>query len=195
MIPRRCRPGDIYRAGPHKVICGDARDKAIVAALMDGELASMVITDPPYNVKIQGNVGGLGKIKHPEFAMASGEMSQAEFIAFLKASFANLVAFSKDGSIHFICMDWRHIGEVNEAASGVYSELKNLNVWSKTMVAWGLFTGPGTSWSLSTRAAPSPTSTISNWGSMGAIGPMSGNMRASTHSRPDALRSWPCTRP
>ena len=139
MIPRRCQPGDIYRAGPHKVICGDARDKAIVAALMDGELASMVITDPPYNVKIQGNVGGLGKIKHAEFAMASGEMSEAEFIAFLKSSFANLVAFSKDGSIHFIFMDWRHMGEVNEAASGVYSELKNLNVWVKDNGGMGTF--------------------------------------------------------
>ncbi len=136
---RRCRPGDIYRVGPHKLICGDARDKAIVAALMNSELATMVITDPPYNVKIQGNVGGSGKIKHGEFAMASGEMTKAEFIAFLKASFTNLVTFSKDGSIHYIFMDWRHMGEVEEAASGVFSELKNLNVWVKDNGGMGTF--------------------------------------------------------
>lgn len=139
LIPRRCRPGDIYRAGPHKLICGDARDAAIVAALMDSELAIMAITDPPYNVKIQGNVGGLGRIKHAEFAMASGEMTKAQFIAFLKAAFTNLAAFSVDGSIHFIFMDWRHIGEVEEAALGVYSELKNLNVWVKDNGGMGTF--------------------------------------------------------
>jgi DNA modification methylase len=139
LIPRRCRPGDIYQAGPHRLICGDARDKAIVAALMDGELAIMVITDPPYNVKIQGNVGGLGRIKHAEFAMASGEMTKAQFTAFLKAAFTNLTAFSVDGSIHFIFMDWRHIGEVEEAALGVYSELKNLNVWVKDNGGMGTF--------------------------------------------------------
>ena len=136
---RRCRPGDIYRVGLHKLICGDAREREVVAALMDGELATMVITDPPYNVKIQGNVGGLGKIKHGEFAMASGEMTKTEFIAFLKASFINLVTFSKDGSIHYIFMDWRHMGEVEEAAGGVYSELKNLNVWVKDNGGMGTF--------------------------------------------------------
>ena len=98
---------------------------------MESGLAIMAITYPPYNVKIQGNVGGLGRIKHAEFAMASGEMTKAQFIAFLKAAFTNLAAFSVDGSIHFIFMDWRHIGEVEEAALGVYSELKNLNVWVK----------------------------------------------------------------
>ena len=139
LIPRRCRPGDIYRAGPHKLICGDARDAAIVAALMDSELAIMAITDPPYNVKIQGNVGGLGRIKHAEFAMASGEMTKAQFIGFLKAAFTNLTAFSVDGSIHFIFMDWRHISEVEEAALGVYSELKNLNIWVKDNGGMGTF--------------------------------------------------------
>lgn len=138
-VPRRCNPGDIYRVGSHKLICGDARDPAVVAALMDGRLARMVITDPPYNVKIQGNVGGLGKIKHADFAMASGEMSKAEFIAFLHASFTNLVDFSEDGSIHYICMDWRHTGEVEQAAMGLYSELKNLIVWVKDNAGMGSF--------------------------------------------------------
>ena len=138
-VRRRCKPGDIYQLGPHRLICGDARDREAVAALMDGQLARMVFTDPPYNVPIQGNVGGLGKVKHGEFAMASGEMTRAEFVDFLKSSCANLAAFSHDGSIHFICMDWRHMGEVLEAAQEPYSELKNLNVWVKSNGGMGTF--------------------------------------------------------
>jgi len=59
--------------------------------------------------------------------MASGEMTSAEFTAFLTTSFVNLAEHSTDGSIHFICMDWRHMGEMLKAAENVYSELKNLN--------------------------------------------------------------------
>jgi hypothetical protein len=82
----RCRRGDIWQVGPHRIICGDARDRDTIAALMDGQLATAVITDPPYNVKIDGHVGGSGKIKHREFAMASGEMSTSDFTKFLKAA-------------------------------------------------------------------------------------------------------------
>jgi len=138
-VSRRCKPGDIFRLGRHRLICGDARNFNTVAALMDGELARMVFTDPPYNVPIAGNVGGLGKIRHGEFAMASGEMTRGEFVAFLKDSFTNLKVFSHDGSIHYICMDWRHMGEMEEAADGIYSELKNLNVWVKHNAGMGSF--------------------------------------------------------
>ena len=134
-----CRPGDIWRLGPHRLVCGDARDRNVVEALMNGELARMVLTDPPYNVKIDGNVGGLGKIKHREFAMASGEMSNDEFTEFLRLSFANLAGFSVEGSIHFIFMDWRHMGEVLVAGQGLYSELKNLIVWAKDNGGMGTF--------------------------------------------------------
>lgn len=92
----------------------------------------MVFTDPPYNVAIDKNVSGLGKNKHREFAMASGEMSQLEFIRFLQTAFERLVAHSADGSIHFICMDWRHIYEVLSASAKLYSEFKNLCVWTKS---------------------------------------------------------------
>ena len=139
-VPRRCKPGDIFQLGTrHRLICGDARDNITVAALMDGELARMVFTDPPYNVPIAGNVGGLGTIQHGEFAMASGELTRSEFTAFLKSSYTNLQAFSHDGSIHFICMDWRHMGEMEEAAEGIYSELKNLIVWVKHNAGMGSF--------------------------------------------------------
>ncbi|MCP5411440.1 MAG: ParB N-terminal domain-containing protein [Alphaproteobacteria bacterium] len=126
------RPGDIWRIGDQMVICGDATDEAAYRQLMGNETAGLVFTDPPYNVPIAGHVSGLGQITHREFAMASGEMSEAEFTAFLAKVFQQLVAFSGDGSLHYICMDWRHIMEVLTAAKGVYSELKNLCVWCKT---------------------------------------------------------------
>lgn len=135
----RCRPGDVWRLGPHRLICGSALDEPTVAALMAGETARMVFTDPPYNVPIDGHVGGSGKVKHREFAMASGEMSKAEFIAFLTTAFRNLCAFSLDGSIHFVCMDWRHMDEMLKAGEGVYAELKNLIVWVKDNGGMGTF--------------------------------------------------------
>jgi DNA modification methylase len=138
-IPRRCKPGDIYRVGPHRLICGDALDARTVEALMDGETAEMVFTDPPYNLRIDGNVSGLGKVRHEEFAMASGEMSSQEFTAFLSRAFANLAAHSADGSVHFICMDWRHMGEILEAGGANYAALKNLIVWVKDNGGMGSF--------------------------------------------------------
>jgi DNA modification methylase len=134
----RCKPGDIWALGPHRLICGSSLDTHVVAALMNGETAQMVFTDPPYNVKIEGNVGGLGAVKHREFAMASGEMSREQFVGFLRSAFANLMRFSADGSIHFICMDWRHMGEMLEAGA-VYTELKNLIVWAKDNGGMGTF--------------------------------------------------------
>lgn len=106
-VPQRCNPGDLWQLGPHRLICGDALDPEVVAALMGGEKAEMVFTDPPYNVAIDGNVSGLGKIRHREFAMVSGEMTRDQFVTFLSSAFANLAAHSSDGSIHFVCIDWR----------------------------------------------------------------------------------------
>lgn len=130
--PSLTRLGDIWEIGSHRLICGDATERATYDRLLQGEKAQLVFTDPPYNVKIQGHVSGLGAIQHREFAMASGEMSEAEFAGFLGQVFANLVAVSGDGAISFICMDWRHMREVLAAAEGRYAELKNLCVWAKT---------------------------------------------------------------
>src|SRR6185312_7380981 len=135
----RCRVGDIFALGVHRLICGSALERHVVDALMDGGKAQMVFTDPPYNVAIDGHVGGSGKIKHREFAMASGEMSTSEFTAFLKNSMQNLAGASVDGSIHFICMDWRHMPEMLAAGEEVYTELKNLIVWVKDNGGMGTF--------------------------------------------------------
>jgi DNA modification methylase len=130
--PAVTRLGDIWQIGPHRLICGDATAPETYVRLLEGETAQMVFTDPPYNVPIDGHVSGLGKVKHREFACASGEMSSAEFTAFLRSVFSNLAAASSDGAIHYVAMDWRHMREVLDAADGVYSALKNLCVWSKT---------------------------------------------------------------
>jgi DNA modification methylase len=106
---------------------------------MDGARAQMVFTDPPYNVPIQGHVSGSGAIKHREFAMAAGEMTAVEFTAFLRTAFERLVEASRDGSIHFICMDWRHMGEMLAAGADTYTELKNLIVWAKDNGGMGTF--------------------------------------------------------
>ena len=137
--PPRCRVGDIFALGPHRLICGSALEPEVVSALMAGEKAQMVFTDPPYNVPIEGHVGGSGSVKHREFAMASGEMSVPQFTAFLKTSMENLVQHSVDGSIHYICMDWRHMPEMLAAGEGVYAEFKNLIVWVKDNGGMGTF--------------------------------------------------------
>lgn len=133
------RSGDLWSLGKHRLLCGDARETADLARLMDGESARLIFTDPPYNVKIDGHVSGLGGVRHREFAMASGEMTTDEFTSFLTTTLGNTVAVSTDGSIHFVCMDWRHLGELLAAGKTVYDELKNLCVWNKDNAGMGTF--------------------------------------------------------
>ena len=135
----RVRPGDVWQLGGHRLICGDSLDPDVVTGLMQGDLARMVFTDPPYNVPIDGHVGGSGKTRHREFAMAAGEMTAAEFTAFLTRALQNHADHSLDGSIHFVCMDWRHMREVLDAGEAVYDALKNLIVWAKDNGGMGTF--------------------------------------------------------
>jgi DNA modification methylase len=133
--------GDVWILGKkgHRVYCGDARKQRSFAILLGGHKATMVITDAPYNVVINGNVSGLGRAQHREFAMASGEMTQSQFISFLVCVMSLLAEHSVDGSIHFLFMDWRHIYEIIIAGRRVYTELKNLAVWNKTNGGMGSF--------------------------------------------------------
>lgn len=125
------RLGDVWILGRHRLVCGDARDPAVLTNLLGDERADMVFTDPPYNVPIEGHVMGNGRVKHPEFAMASGEMSSSEFTGFLRQVLDAAKSVSRDGALHYVCMDWRHIGELIEAGKPVYSSLKNICVWAK----------------------------------------------------------------
>ncbi|MEZ5655029.1 MAG: DNA methyltransferase [Sphingobium sp.] len=131
--------GDMYRLGDHLLLCGNALERESYVALMGDERATMIVTDSPYDVKIRGNVSGLGKVKHDDFIMGSGELGRDGFIAFLKTSFTHMVEYSIDGSIHFACMDWRHVYEMMVAGEACYSQLKNILVWNKGSGAMGSF--------------------------------------------------------
>lgn len=125
-IPAIAQLGDIWQLGQHRLICGDSLQVDTYQILMEEEKASMIFTDPPYNVPVDGHVCGLGKIKHREFAMGVGEMTEDQFIGFLKTTCENLVSFSSNGSLHYLCMDWRHIYELLSAGRENYTELKNI---------------------------------------------------------------------
>jgi len=137
--PAVSRPGDLWELGQHRLLCADARNPAAYVQLLDNAQADFAFTDPPYNVPIDGHVCGLGRIRHPEFAMGCGEMSETEFTAFLAGVFRLMASNTVDGSIHQICMDWRHIAEMLTAGNAVYSELKNLCVWNKNNAGMGSF--------------------------------------------------------
>ena len=131
--------GDMWLLHRHRLLCGSALDSAVFAALMGEERAATAFIDPPYNVRIDGHAGGLGAIHHRPFPMASGEMDRSQFTAFLGQAFRNLTAFSIDGSIHFVCMDWRHVEELLAAGREAYGELKNICVWVKDNAGMGSF--------------------------------------------------------
>lgn len=137
--PSVSQAGDLWIVGDHRLFCGDALEGTSYDRLMNGDKANLIFTDPPYNVTIAGNVGGNGQIHHREFAMGSGEMTSPAFIAFLAQTFRHLAAHSADGSIHYTCMDWRHIQEILTAGYQVYSELKNVCVWNKSNGGMGTF--------------------------------------------------------
>jgi DNA modification methylase len=131
------RSGDIWRAGEHRVCCGDALSERSYDAVLGSNKAGLVVTDPPYNVRINGHVGGSGEIQHREFAMASGEMTPAQFVSLLTVSLGHLAAHSGDGSLQYIFMDWRHCPEILAAGQAAYNELKNICVWRKANAGMG----------------------------------------------------------
>jgi DNA modification methylase len=140
--PAVTQAGDLWLLGAHRIFCGNALDGASYDNLLDGGKASLIFTDPPYNVAIDGNVaniGGRGQIQYRSFAMGCGEMTSPAFTSFLTTTYQHLVANSLDGSIHYICMDWRHMQEMLAAGYKVYSELKNVCIWNKSNGGMGSF--------------------------------------------------------
>jgi ParB-like chromosome segregation protein Spo0J len=132
------RRGDLWLLGKHRLLCGDAQVTRDFARLMNGASAAAVVTDPPYNRRAR-EIGGRGKTRHPDFAIAAGEMLPAQFRSFLSRTLGNSVRVSADGAVHFIFMDWRHIADLIEVGSGLYGEMLNLVVWNKTNGGQGSF--------------------------------------------------------
>ncbi|PTU29175.1 site-specific DNA-methyltransferase [Stenotrophobium rhamnosiphilum] len=129
--------GDLWQLGRHRLICGDSLNENVYQQLMQGDLADVVISDLPYNVKIDGHASGLGEVHHREFAMAAGEMDESEFIDFLQKACAQLAMHSQQGSLHYLFMDWRHLFELLTAGRAAYAEFKNMAVWTKDTAGMG----------------------------------------------------------
>src|SRR5882724_12884049 len=132
----RTRPGDIWILGEHRVGCGDGRDAEFLRRVIGHEArVDAAFLDPPYNVPIGGHAVSAGR--HREFAMASGEMSEAEFRSFLADTLGAAARCSRDGAVHFVCMDWRHMDSVSAVGSTVYGERLNLCIWNKSNAGMG----------------------------------------------------------
>ncbi len=129
--PPVCRLGDLWLLGKHRILCGNSLQGEAFTRLMNGHKADVVFVDPPFNVAIDGHVCGNGSIKHREFQMAAGEMTEEEFIRFLTSSLGLLVQHSKIGSVSFVCMDWRHTGELLAAGKHSFGGLLNICIWAK----------------------------------------------------------------
>ena len=132
------RRGDLWRLGKHRLLCGDAREAADFTRLMAGASASAAFCDPPYNLRVS-EIGGRGRVRHREFAFASGEMAPAQFRKFLLETLANGVRVSAEGAVHYVCMDWRHIGDLIDVGRELYGDMLNLVVWNKSNAGQGSF--------------------------------------------------------
>lgn len=133
------RLGDVWICGHHRIVCGDSRDGAVYVLLLAGGRVRLILTDPPYNVRISGNVSGLGKVRHGEFAMASGEMTRAEFIEFQRQVFDHCKQHGVDGALLYAFIDGRHVADQIAAGEAVFGELKQLVVWAKDNAGMGTF--------------------------------------------------------
>jgi DNA modification methylase len=136
--PAVTRRGELWTLRKHWILCGDAREGSDYYRLMKGELAAMVFADPPYNVRV-ADIQGRGRVHHNEFPFASGEMSDPAYGLFLTTCFGSAARVTREGGIHFVCMDWRHIDILMGAGREVYKDMLNLIVWCKTNSGQGSF--------------------------------------------------------
>ena len=195
--PAITQPGDLWQLDGHRILCGDATLASSFVTLMDGKQAAVVFTDAPYNVAIHGHASGNGRVRHDEFAMASGEMSKKEFQEFLTTVFTHLAHSSANGSVHYLCMDWRSMAELLAAGEKVYESLLNLCIWCKDKGGMGSFIAHSMSAYFYTGMESSSIATIFSSAVSGAIGRMSGSTPVPARCRvPKAKRTcWRCTQP
>ena len=118
----------LWQLGPHRLLCGDARQAASLDRLLEDEQAAMAFLDPPSNLR-----GGVGHRRScpSEVAMAPGEMSRQEFLGFLIDTLGNAATHSRAGAIHYVGVDWRRLGELLEASQQIYGEMLAVAVWVK----------------------------------------------------------------
>lgn len=133
------QPGDLWQCGDHRVLCGDSRDPTNYGRVLEDRLADLIFTDVPYNLRIPGMVSGAGAKTHADFAMASGEMTEAEFSDFLLLVMQLARDHSRDGSLHYHCIDWRHIADLVIVGRQLFNALINICVWAKSNGGMGSF--------------------------------------------------------
>lgn len=126
------RVGDRWDLGRHDMACGDARDRELLRYLLGERKVRILLSDPPWNLKIQGVVSGQGKVKHGDFVMAAGEMSRPTFVAFLTDFIQAAQLHLVDGALMYIFMDWRNLDALHAAATASGLVQKNLLVWCKS---------------------------------------------------------------
>ncbi|MCC6786758.1 MAG: ParB N-terminal domain-containing protein [Hyphomonadaceae bacterium] len=139
-IPRSApvsRLGDIWELGPHRLSCADMLQHGALEAVVGSESVRASFTDPPFNVPVAGHVQVDSPHKHREFKMASGEMSAEQYQEFLTRAFQRTVDVSAEGSLHFVCQDWRSLGSMTAAGAAAFTEQKALIVWVKTNAGMG----------------------------------------------------------
>lgn len=123
----KSRPGEIYQLGNHRLMCGDSTNAADVARLMDGAVADLVVTDPPYNVNYEGTAG---KIKNDN-------MSDGNFEEFLTAAFTNLKDALKPGGAFYI---WYAIMKQQNFETSLHNagiEHRQVLIWNKNTLVMG----------------------------------------------------------
>jgi hypothetical protein len=172
--PPVSRSDDLWSLGDHRLLCGNALDSHAYGALLAGEKAAAVFTDPPYNVRVKGHVSGKGTRKHREFPMAAGELTEDAFCHFLREAFELMASHAVDGATLFACMDWRHLLEIVSAIRALGCELLNLCVWVKTNGGMGSLYRSRHELVFVLANATQRASTMSSWTSTVATERMSG---------------------
>ena len=124
--------GSIWKLGRHRVGCGDATDLAFVSAILDNQQAHVCFVDPPYNIPVDGFISGKGRHHHHEFLQGSGELSSADFFAFLRHSFSVLKSNCAPTALIYACIDWRHVKEMTVAGHACDMPLYQIVTWVKS---------------------------------------------------------------
>jgi hypothetical protein len=189
----RTKPGDIWILGNHRVGCGDGRDTDFLRRVInDGARVDAAFLDPPYNVRIGGHAVSAGS--HREFAMASGEMNEAEFRSFLTDTLGAAARVSRDGAVHFVCMDWRHMDDVSAVGSAIYGGLLNLCIWNKSNAGMGSLYRSKHELVLVYRAGTAPHLSMVELGKHGRNRTNVWDYASVNSMRGSRRKIWPCIR-
>lgn len=143
--PPVSKMGEIYQLGRHRLMCGDSTDFGTVSDLMDGKLADMVFTDPPYNTGMTGESQGdntlwRGDGKKREGArlnhMFNDSYTPEQWQQFMHDFISNYYMLMKDNSVAYICLDWRRNYELIPHIKEHFA-LSNVIVWDKVVHGLG----------------------------------------------------------